>query len=143
MHLLHSPITWYLRCKMHSKSLGPTPQACIELGRESRRWLETARHQVASLIGAKASGIIFTSGGTEACQLALHTLLHTTPRSLTRPRVITTATEHPAVLSALQNMTHLSLEHLPVRRGQPPTLETLKEALQGDTALVALRLGQP
>jgi cysteine desulfurase len=60
--------------------------------------VEQARERVAELIGAAAGDIVFTSGGTEACQLAL--------RDRGGP-VVTTGMEHPAVLGALADRARL------------------------------------
>ncbi len=64
------------------------PSAAYAPARAVRRALETAREQVAALIGADASEIIFTSGGTEATNTAL----------AQSRRTLTLATEHPATL---------------------------------------------
>lgn len=64
------------------------PSAAYGAGKEVRKAIETAREQVAALVGAHASEIIFTSGGTEATNAALSQFR----------RVLTLATEHPATL---------------------------------------------
>ena len=70
-------------------------------GQETRAAVERAREQVATLVGAKASEIVFTSGGTEADNLAVF--------GVTRPgdHVITSAIEHHAVLNACRHL-HLN-----------------------------------
>ncbi len=64
------------------------PSAAYGPGKEVRKAIETAREQVAALVGASAAEIIFTSGGTEASNTALSQFRH----------VLTLATEHPATL---------------------------------------------
>lgn len=64
------------------------PSAAYGAARAVRKAIDTAREQVAALVGADASEIIFTSGGTEATNAALAQLNH----------VLTLATEHPATL---------------------------------------------
>ena len=64
------------------------PSAAYGAGRAVRKAIDTAREQVAALVGADASEIIFTSGGTEATNAALAQFRH----------VLTLATEHPATL---------------------------------------------
>lgn len=61
-------------------------------GREARRRVDLAREQVATLVGARPDMVIFTSGGTEASNLAI--------RGASVSRLIVSATEHPAVLDA-------------------------------------------
>ncbi len=75
------------------------PSSVHAEGRAARHLVETAREQVAALVGAQARNVIFTSGGTEANALAL------TP-SLERPggraplrRLLVSAIEHPSVSS--------------------------------------------
>ena len=63
-------------------------------GKTAKQAVETARAQVAGLIGAKPNEIFFTSGATEADNLALKGALPV----LGRPYIITCATEHKAVL---------------------------------------------
>lgn len=70
------------------------PSSLYRLGRLSRAAVETAREQVAALVGAMPSQVIFTSGGTEANNLALKGLTHAL-----RGRVVAVgAGEHPSVL---------------------------------------------
>lgn len=60
-------------------------------GRAAREMLETAREQVAALVGAEPRNVIFTSGGTEADNLAL--------RGFGKRRLLVSAVEHGAVLA--------------------------------------------
>lgn len=64
------------------------PSAAYGAGKAVRQAIDTARAQVAALVGAEPSEIIFTSGGTEASNAALAQF----------QRVLTLATEHPATL---------------------------------------------
>ena len=67
-------------------------------GRRARQILETARRQVADLVGAEPDDIVFTSGGTEAANLALAPL-RCIGSDRRWDRLIVGATEHAAVLS--------------------------------------------
>jgi len=62
--------------------------------------IQKARLQVAKLIGAKDSEIIFTSGGTESDNLALRSSI----RTMGRRQIVTTAVEHPAVLETCRDL---------------------------------------
>ena len=62
-----------------------------QFGQEARGELDRARRSVAAMVGAKAEEIVFTSGGTEADNLAIFGA---------GGHVITTTVEHPAVLQA-------------------------------------------
>lgn len=66
------------------------PSSLYKLGRLTRSAIDTAREQVAALVGVQAAQVIFTSGGTEANALALHA---TDPRT----QLIISAIEHPSV----------------------------------------------
>src|ERR1700675_1645502 len=65
-------------------------------GQRARGAVDAARESVAALLGAKSSEIVFTSGGTEADNLAVFGVVGASPKS--RKHVISTAIEHHAVL---------------------------------------------
>ncbi len=103
----------YLAC---CRDLPGNPSSIHWAGRESRTALETARDQVAGFCGCDASEVIFTSGGTEADNLALKGVAFASHR---RGRhIITTAVEHPAVLASCLSLeqrgysiTRLTVDH--------------------------------
>ena len=71
-------------------------------GRSAGAAVDAARIEIATLINAKPGEIIFTSGATESCNLALFGLGE---RLLaTRPRIVTCATEHAAVAEAVRRL---------------------------------------
>src|ERR1700722_17992253 len=78
------------------------PSSLHNAGRRARRVVEESREQIAEVFGARASEVIFTSGGTEADTLAVKGMFWARraagPR---RPRVLTTAVEHHAVLDSV------------------------------------------
>ena len=67
-------------------------------GRAARRLVEDARMEVATLVGAEAKNVIFTSGATEANMLALTPALTIGGRKEPRKRLFVSAIEHPSVL---------------------------------------------
>ncbi|MBE0567647.1 MAG: cysteine desulfurase [Krumholzibacteria bacterium] len=69
-------------------------------GRRARAAVERARAQVAALVGAEPAGVVFTSGGTEANNHALRGAL----RLRGAGRLVTGATEHPAVLAVCRDL---------------------------------------
>ncbi len=69
------------------------PSSVHRWGREARRALEAARAQVAALVGAAPAAVVFTSGGSEANQLAL--------RGVPGRRVLVSALEHDSVRDAV------------------------------------------
>src|SRR6478735_9496780 len=66
-------------------------------GRVTRVAVETAREQVATLVGARPREVVFTSGGTEAVNTAVYGAVRRDP---TRTGVVTTAVERSSVLDA-------------------------------------------
>src|SRR5436190_14195965 len=76
------------------------PASQHQAGRAARKVLEEARNEIAGLLGAKTDGmkadrLIFTSGGTEANNLAVVGSMKTTD-----VRVLISSTEHPSVIAA-------------------------------------------
>jgi cysteine desulfurase len=72
-------------------------------GRQGRRYVEEARERIAAAVGARPSEVIFTSGGTEADNLAVKgTFWARRAVQPTRIRVVASAVEHHAVLDAVQ-----------------------------------------
>ena len=71
-------------------------------GQEARAAVDKARRQVASLIGARANEIVFTSGGTESNNLAIRGICEAN-RSHGR-HIITSAIEHPSVRGAIEHL---------------------------------------
>src|SRR5437868_8518844 len=74
------------------------PSSIHAAGREARAAIDEARDRLAALTGAKPHEIIFTSGGTESCNLAVLGLARC--RSSSGGHVITNRAEHHAVLNA-------------------------------------------
>lgn len=109
-------------------------------GRRALATLDAARTAVAALIGAQDDGITFTSGATEACNLALLGLGERLLRH--RPRIVTCATEHPAVLEPLRRLAEAGAEvvALPVDGAGRLDPAALAAAVDARTGLVALML---
>jgi cysteine desulfurase len=117
------------------------PASLHQWGQRAATALEAARIQVAELIGATAETLVFTSGGTEADNLALLGVAHqyTTPQHL-----IISSVEHAAVSNCAQwlasqgwQVTQLSVNH----QGLIDPAQ-LQDALQPNTALVSIIYGQ-
>ena len=71
-------------------------------GQQAKQVVERARRQVAGLLNARPQEIVFTSGGTEANNLAVLGVVRNTPPG--RRHVITAAIEHPSVLDACRQL---------------------------------------
>lgn len=115
------------------------PSSSHPYGAEPRRALAEARAQVATLIGARPPEIVFTSSGSEANLLALRGAVLASGRA--RPRVITQATEHPAVLETvrvLERLHGVRVTVLPVDGDGLVERATLAAALTQETVLVSV-----
>ncbi len=107
-------------------------------GRTAAAAVVTARQQVASLIGSSAEEITFTSGATEAINLALKGVF---ARYQSKGRhFITCVTEHKAVLDTLAYLEKHGAEvtYLPVNKQGAIELQDLEKAIRPDTVLMAL-----
>ena len=108
-------------------------------GRQSRAAVDDSRERLAGLLGVKAHEIIFTSGGTEACNLAVLGIARAhAPRGR---HLITAATEHHAVLHAFEHLKHhegFELTVLPVDGLGRVDPEDLKAALRRETVLASV-----
>jgi cysteine desulfurase len=107
-------------------------------GQIAKQRLEEARRQMAALIGAHPREIVWTSGGTEADNLALFGVLrHSTRRS---PHVITSAIEHPAVLNACAQLEREQVAVTYVRAGSNGLVDSsdIRRALRPETALISV-----
>src|SRR5581483_5515980 len=78
------------------------PSSLHNAGRRARRVVEESREQIAEVFGARASEVIFTSGGTEADNLAVKGLFWARRAQSRRLlRIFSTAVEHHAVLDSV------------------------------------------
>ncbi|GAC1660984.1 MAG: cysteine desulfurase NifS [Candidatus Acidiferrum sp.] len=115
-------------------------------GQKARAAVETAREQVAALIGARPQEIVFTSGGTESDNHAIFGIVGQALRSASaavRPlHVVTTAIEHEAVLNACQELESLgiSVTYLPADNQGLVSTGALRAALVAhpETILVSI-----
>ncbi|MEO6803329.1 MAG: IscS subfamily cysteine desulfurase [Granulicella sp.] len=107
-------------------------------GWEAEKAVETAREQIARLIGCSAKEIIFTSGATESNNLALKGIAE-----MYRERgnhIITQATEHKAILDTCKKLEKngCRVTYLPVQADGLIDLEDLKRAMDDKTILVSI-----
>src|SRR5690242_8465781 len=105
-------------------------------GQETRAAVEKARESVAALLGCTASEIVFTSGGTEADNLALFRLV------APGEHVVTTTIEHHAVLNACKHLeekgtqvTYLAVDG----RGLVDSID-VRQALRTNTKLISVMM---
>lgn len=111
------------------------------LGRRARKALDEARTSLAQKINAKSSEIIFTSGGTEADNMAIFGTAYA--RQHEGKHIITTQIEHHAVLHACEKLEKegFTVTYLPVDRTGRVSADQVKAALREDTILVTIMYG--
>ena len=110
-----------------------------EYAREAEQLLDSARKDVANIIGAKPDEIVFTGGGSESDNMALRGAVAANKKK--GKHVITSAVEHHAVLYTLQAMEReglIELTILPVDEFALVSVESVKNALRDDTVLVSI-----
>jgi len=108
-------------------------------GLVARQATERARGQVAAWLGASPKEVVFTSGATEADNLAILGAVRASDRP--RPHVITVQTEHPAVLdpcAALERRGEATVTRLPVDATGRIGADDVQAALTDDTVLVSV-----
>jgi cysteine desulfurase len=114
------------------------PHSDHVVGRNVARTVEIAREQVAGLIGAEPEEIVFTSGATEANNLAIQGLARSSSRR--GDHIITCATEHKCVLeaAAFLGRSGFVVDVLPVGPDGLIDIGKLSDAIRDDTFLVSV-----
>ncbi len=116
------------------------PSSAHALGQPMRKALETARNQIAELLGANDSReIVFTSCGSESDNWAIGGYLEQNPN---RRHIITTRVEHEAVRNLCEHLAEIGYEvtWLEVDQNGELDFDDLRRALRRDTGLVSVML---
>src|SRR5450432_238898 len=113
------------------------PSSAHRFGAHVKDATKLAHERVAALLGCEPNEIVFTSGGTESDNTALHSALHVTPD---RRRVVTTSVEHNAVLNYCDAAVRRGCEVMvvPVDSEGHLDLTELERAIRPDTAVVSV-----
>lgn len=111
-----------------------------QFGVNAHEAVKTARKQVAELIAAEPYEIVFTSGSTEAINLAIKGVAENYQNK--GKHIITVLTEHSAILDTCKNLESKGFDvtYLPVQPDGLIDLNTLKSVLREDTILVSVML---
>ena len=114
------------------------PSSVHGFGQQARAAVDRARREVTALIGAKPNEIVFTSGGTEANNLAIRGLCEAA--SDDGRHIITSAIEHPSVRGVCDALEKRGWEvtRLPVYDNGIVRIEDVNAAIRPDTVLVTL-----
>ncbi|MEZ5111310.1 MAG: cysteine desulfurase family protein [Microbacteriaceae bacterium] len=117
------------------------PSSHHEVGERAAAALAAARSQVARVLGMRASDVIFTSGGTEADNLAIKGITLGAVLQRGKRHLVTTPIEHEAILESAAFLTRVhgvEVTSLPVDRTGLVDLDAAAAALRDDTALVSI-----
>lgn len=114
-------------------------------GQQARAAVDKARFQIAALINAKPNEIVFTSGGTEANNLAIRGLFESLFRSRSlenaeTPHLITSTIEHPAVLNVCEDLEKRGCDvtYLPIGESGVVRTKDIEDAITKRTFLISV-----
>ena len=115
------------------------PSSVHAAGRDARAAIDNSRDKLAGLLRVKPHELIFTSGGTESCNLAVLGLARN--RSSQAAHIISAKTEHHAVLNAVEHLEkheNVEVTWLNVARDGIVDLDQLSKSIRPDTRLVSI-----
>lgn len=114
------------------------PASLHSAGKEAEALLERSRSQILSVLDAPQGEVVFTSGGTEANNIAVIGYAHAL--KYRGNRIITTKIEHPSVLRAMESleMEGFHIDYLSVNQAGLISLEELQSLLTKETILVSI-----
>jgi cysteine desulfurase len=106
-------------------------------GRKSREKIDRAREKIAEFIGANASEIIFTSGGTESNNLAIRGLARANPD---KKHILTSQVEHPSIIETCKDLERsgYSVDYIRVDKDGIVDLNEIENKIRGDTLVVSI-----
>jgi len=116
------------------------PSSTHKKGREAKKLLDDSRTKIASALGCESDELYFTSGGSEADNWALFSAAELTKR---RGRhIISSKTEHPAVLNALKELGErgFEIELIELEKSGVIDVNKLTNALRHDTTVLSFML---
>lgn len=113
------------------------PSSAYQFGAKLKTDIERARAQVAELLGASPSEIVFTSCGTESNNTAIHAALKANPA---KRHIVTSAVEHSSVLNYCKRLEGegYRVTYLSIDREGILSVADLENAIADDTAVVSL-----
>src|SRR5687768_6825076 len=114
------------------------PSSIHFFGQEARAAVDKARHQVAGLLNSRPNEIVFTSGGTEANNLAIRGLLEN--QKHTPLHVVTSVIEHSAVKNVCEDLEKHGYEVTYVPAGEDGVVrfEDVRDAIRDNTVLISV-----
>ena len=120
------------------------PSSTHSFGQKARAAIEQAREQAAGFLHCKATEVIFTSGATEANNLAIQGVIKSkiqNPKLGDKPHIVTTAIEHESVLEPCQTLEREGIVEVTYVKPQKDGIvrpEDVEKAIQPNTVLVSI-----
>jgi cysteine desulfurase len=119
------------------------PSSTHAFGQKARAGIEKARVQVAQFLHCQADEVIFTSGATEANNLAIRGVIQNTKYKIhdTRPHIITSAIEHESVLEVCEHLEKEGIAEITYVQPQHDGIikaEDIRKAIKSNTVLVSI-----
>src|SRR3990167_4211006 len=108
------------------------PSSIHNYGQIARKTIDQARARIAKFLNSKPEEIVFTSGGTEADNLAIKGIIEAS-KTAEKPHIITSAIEHHAVLKSCQHLEKKGLATVTYARPNKEgvvEVETIKKAIK-------------
>jgi len=121
-----------------NKNVYGNPSSLHAKGLEAEKYIKEARSSISKSLAVDSKEIYFTSGGTEANNLAITGFLEANPRN--GKKIITTKIEHPSVLEVYKHLIKKGyiVDFIDVDDKGIINLESLKKAINDDTALISI-----
>lgn len=113
------------------------PSSIHKIGKRAKARLEQSRRETAALLNANPAEITFTSGATEANNLAIRGIVS----KYEHPHIITTEIEHASVLNTYKSLEDVAeVTYIPATKKGAIDMEAFRDALREDTVLVSIML---
>jgi cysteine desulfurase len=118
------------------------PYSIHAKGKEAKEFVEKARHDIAALLSVQKRELIFTSGGTEANNLALLGVLRKGKETIQNSHIIVSSIEHSSLLEGISLLEQegVSITRLPVSENGVVLVRDLERALTKNTVFVSVML---
>lgn len=123
-----------------SQKLWANASSLHQEGEAAKQALDAARIKVASLLHAKSSEVYFTSGGTEALNIAIDAVVMNAKRTNPNPHVIVSMIEHPAALEKVKSLISYGVEVSFIAPNEEGIIrpETVEREIKTNTVLVVI-----
>lgn len=116
------------------------PSSFHSFGLEAKEALENSREKIAGIINCSSDEIVFTSGGTESCNLAVFGVARAVKKSLDKNHIITSKIEHHAILDACRHLEKegFKVTYLDVDSDGLINMKKLENAITEKTCLISI-----